>query len=133
MTSQTATVASTGSAGTAVGQRQRRMWLLSGLSEGLPTLAGLRNHPIVNGQSLLDFCSHLATRRERELAVASSEWEAEKLVLQQLKVQRARVAGTSFDEEALSLLRFQRGLEAAARVAGLVDELISAPEKTGSR
>ena len=102
-------------------------------SEGASTLAGLRNRSIVNGQSPLDFCSNLAARRERELAVASSEWEAEKLVLQQLKVQRARVAGTSFDEEALSLLRFQRGLEAAARVAGVVDELISAPEKTGSR
>lgn len=102
-------------------------------SEGASTLAGLRDRPIVNGQTPLDFCSNLAARRERELAAASSEWEAEKLVLQQLKVQRAKVAGTSFDEEALSLLRFQRGLEAAARVAGVVDELISAPGRTGSR
>lgn len=40
MSSQTATVVGAGSAGTVASQRQRRAWLLSGLSEGLPTLPG---------------------------------------------------------------------------------------------
>ncbi len=40
MSSQTATVAGAGPAGTVASQRQRRTWLLSGLSEGLPTLPG---------------------------------------------------------------------------------------------
>jgi flagellar hook-associated protein 1 FlgK len=58
-------------------------------------------------------------------AVKSAETDiaAQQLVLSQLESQRNAVSGVSIDEEAVNLLRFQRGFEAAARFLRVADEV----------
>lgn len=96
-------------------------------------LTALSSQPIVNGQSPLDFYAGLADRVEKDVAEASAELEAERLVIQQLKNQRVGASGVSLQEESAGLLRFQRALEASARVAGRVDDLTKTAISAGRK
>ncbi|MEO5357728.1 MAG: flagellar hook-associated protein FlgK [Nitrospirae bacterium YQR-1] len=47
-----------------------------------------------------------------------------KNVTQQLQLQRDSVSGVSLDEEAMNLVKFQKGFEAAARLVSVTDEML---------
>jgi flagellar hook-associated protein 1 FlgK len=55
---------------------------------------------------------------------ASAEAEAGSVVLETLQAQREAVSGVSLDEEAINLMRFQRGYQGAARLVSVVNELM---------
>ncbi|HZP02596.1 MAG TPA: flagellar hook-associated protein FlgK [Terriglobia bacterium] len=88
-------------------------------------LAALRNQAVVSGQAAEDFYSNLVFNIGNKISDASTQSEAEGLVLQQLNNQRATVSGVSLDEEATNLIRYQRAFEAAARVVSVIDSLTS--------
>ena len=93
-------------------------------SNGVATaLAGLGDQAIVAGQTAGDFYANLVSRIGNRISDASTQLEAENLVLRQLQNQRSAISGVSLDEEASALIRYQRAFEAAARVISVVDEL----------
>ena len=94
-------------------------------------LRALREQPIVNGQKPLDFYAGVVFRIGNDISIASSEEEAQALILRQLENQRGAVSGVSLDEEALNLIRFQRAFEAAARVVTTVNELTATAIQLG--
>jgi len=94
-----------------------------GNNDNLRALAALRDQALVSGQTPLDFYAGLVFRVGNDVMNASSELEAEELILRQLANQRSAISGVSLDEEAVNLLRYQRAFEAAARVVTAVNEL----------
>ena len=93
-------------------------------SNGIATvLAALRSQAVVAGQKAGDFYANLVFRIGNQISDANAQLEAGNLVLTQLQNQRSAVSGVSLDEEAASLIRYQRAFEASARVIAVVDEL----------
>ncbi len=93
-------------------------------SNGIATaLAALRDQAVVAGQKVGDFYANMVFRIGNQISDARTQQEAGNLVLTQLQNQRSAVSGVSLDEEAASLIRYQRAFEASARVIAVVDEL----------
>ncbi len=94
-----------------------------GSNGNVAVLADLRNQAIVSGQPPGDFYVNFVGRVGNKVAIASTQLEAEILILRQLKNQRSNISGVSLDEEAANLIRFQQAFQASARVVTVIDEL----------
>jgi len=55
---------------------------------------------------------------------AQKRFEVSEGLLQSLQARREEISGVSLDEEMLNLIKFQRSYEAAAKIVGIVDELL---------
>jgi flagellar hook-associated protein 1 FlgK len=95
------------------------------------SLAAVRDQNIVNGQAPVAFWANLVSRLGNDISSSSAELEAEGLALEQLQNQRSAVSGVSLNEEAASLIRYQRAFEAAARVGATLNELTDAGVNSG--
>jgi flagellar hook-associated protein 1 FlgK len=54
-------------------------------------------------------------------------------MLQQLQYQRDAISGVSLDEEATSLIQYQRAFQAAARVVNTIDECLQTALQIGKQ
>jgi len=90
---------------------------LSSLAE-----AGLED---LGGASISQQWRDIVGRLAVSSAAARDGSEAAHNVTEALKAQREAISGVNLDEEAVSLMRFQRSFQAAARYVALVDELMS--------
>lgn len=78
----------------------------------------------LGGQSLLDFYNAIASGvAVRGAAVTASVKSADAIVMA-LTSQRESLSGVSLDEEAISLMQFQRAFQAAARYTTVVNEMV---------
>ncbi len=97
----------------------------------LQTILALRGQTIVAGQKPADFYAGVALKIRNDVSTAEAELEAQSLSLRQLQNQRDAVRAVSMDEEADSLLRYQRAFEAAARVVSAVAEFTQTAPSAG--
>jgi len=87
-------------------------------------IAGLRLTPIVGAATLDDAYSQLVTRIGADSQQAQTAFSLAKSRTDVLDEHRLSVSGVSLDEEMTSLIRFQRGYQASARVMSAVDEML---------
>ncbi len=85
---------------------------------GTDSLTGL------NGQSLTDFYNAIAANLAVTSQAAVAGVEAADAITLSLTAQRESISGVSLDEETISLLRFERAFQGAARYASIVDQLL---------
>jgi flagellar hook-associated protein 1 FlgK len=90
-------------------------------------LANLRDARVLDGNSatLVDGWSHLAYRVGRDTRASLDGLEAQSDIVAQIDALRDSVSGVSLDEEAVSMIKFQRAYEANARFFSTVDQTLS--------
>ena len=82
------------------------------------SLSGLGN------QSILDYYNAIASNVAVRGATAMAGVKSADAVVQSLTAQRESLSGVSLDEEAISLMRFERAFQAAARYTTVVNEMV---------
>jgi flagellar hook-associated protein 1 FlgK len=89
-------------------------------------LAGLADTPLASlgNTSLLDYHNQAATRLAVNTAAARSSNEAVQAFLSTMNDEREAISGVSLDEEAVSLIRYQKAYTAAARYMSTLSELL---------
>lgn len=89
-------------------------------------LAGLGTEGIaaIGNISLLDYYNLIAADVAVKGAAAKAGVSAADTILMSLSAQRESVSGVSLDEETISLLRFERAFQGAARYTSVVDRMI---------
>ncbi len=78
---------------------------------------------LLSGLSILEFYNTVTTDVAVESAQARDNAEASLSVLGALEAQRENVSGVSLDEEAISLVKYERAFQGAARFISVVDRL----------
>ncbi len=104
----------------------------AGSNGNVAALAALVRQNIAGGASPADAYTSLVAGLGSTIAGATAEQDASNLTLQQLQTQRSSTSGVNLDEEAASLIQFQRAYQAAARVASVVNDLTAAAINLGS-
>lgn len=91
------------------------------------SLANLRDSLVLEGNSatLVDSWSHLAFRVGRDTRAAMDGAKSQGDIVEQIDALRDSVSGVSLDEEAVSMIKFQRAYEANARFFSTVDQTLS--------
>ena len=89
-------------------------------------LAALREQPIaaLNGQSLSGYWHRHVEDHASRLSGVREQAEADSVVHDNLKASQQSVSGVNVDEEAIDLLRHQRGFQASARFLTAIDEMM---------
>ncbi len=107
--------------------------LLAAAQNGQPTdnqtaiaIAAMEDQPlpVLGGVSLKDKYQQIINGISVAVDTAKSNAEATSTVNQTLTAQREALSGVSLDEEAVNLMRQQRGFQAAARLISAVDEMM---------
>ena len=90
-------------------------------------LASLRDALVLEGNSatLVDSWSHLAFRVGRDTRAALDGLKAQSDIVEQIDALRDSVSGVSLDEEAVSMIKFQRAYEANARFFSTIDQTLT--------
>lgn len=88
-------------------------------------VAGLQTRGLnsLGGVTLMDSWREAVQRVGGQAGAARSVADAAGLVLESLDAQRAAVSGVSIDEEALSLMDYQRQYQAAARIISVAEQM----------
>jgi len=91
------------------------------------SLANLRDSLVLEGNSatLVDSWSHLAFRVGRDTRAAMDGAKSQGDIVEQIDALRDSVSGVSLDEEAVSMIKFQRAYEANARFFSTIDQTLS--------
>lgn len=78
----------------------------------------------LDNASVTGFYKTLANSVALTAAAVREQYEAASTVHASLRAQRESISGVNLDEEAISLIKFQRAFQGAARFISVVDELI---------
>ncbi len=99
---------------------------LPGGSDNAVALAGLAQSTVASGntRTLVEAYGDLVGRVGASRASAAREVEVRDAMQDQLFALRESISGVSLDEEMVSLTRYQRGYEAAAKLVSTVDGLL---------
>jgi flagellar hook-associated protein 1 FlgK len=100
------------------------------VSNGVPLALSALASPLqdadkINGVSYSEFYGQLAGRVGSALSDATNSQEVQQSLLSQAKDLRQQYQGVSLDEEATTLMQFQRAYQAASKFITVVDELTS--------
>jgi flagellar hook-associated protein 1 len=76
------------------------------------------------GTSIQDYFNSLSGRVAVDGSAANANMDAASSVLSALQAQKESVSGVNLDEEAVSLLKFQRAFQGVTRYVSVVDELL---------
>jgi flagellar hook-associated protein 1 FlgK len=89
-------------------------------------LAALQNNRVLNGgtSTMNDAWSDIVYRVGRDTQVAIQRSQSQTEVVRQMDALRDQVSGVSLDEEATSMLKFQRAYEANARFFTTIDQTL---------
>lgn len=87
-------------------------------------LANLRDAPLSNGRTPAAAWTGLVYRLGSDLQQATHELESRREIVHQIETLRDSVSGVSIDEEAATMMRFQRAYEANARFFTVIDEVL---------
>ena len=91
-------------------------------------VSGLRNQPVMEGgtASIDDFYRSLVIETGVETRQARDMVDNEDAMLQSMTERRQSVSGVSLDEEMANLIKYQHAYQAAAKLIGVVDEMLDA-------
>ncbi len=78
----------------------------------------------LNGRSIVDFYNFVAGKIAVNGNAARAGQQAADSILTSLQAQRESISGVSLDEEAIQLVKFERGFQGAARYVSVVNNLI---------
>lgn len=87
-------------------------------------IAGLRDEPVAGTATLTEAWGQLVYRVGAEAAAATRVHEGRQQVIDQLQHLRNSTSGVSLDEEAASLMKYQRAYEANARYFTMVNDIL---------
>lgn len=89
-------------------------------------IANLRDNKMMAGgtQSLDEYYNNTVTDLATEIDLSRSKRENQEMLKDQIQNQRTSESGVSLDEEMTNLIKFQRSLEASAKVIKVVDEIL---------
>ena len=89
-------------------------------------LAGLADEPVdgLNGRTLLDYHNQAVTRMAVNTAAARSACSAANAFMATMNDEREAISGVNLDEEAVSLIRYQKMYSAAARFMSVMADLM---------
>ncbi len=96
-----------------------------GDNAGALAFAALRDVASVDGRTLEEFYQGMVGGMGVESRESQDRLENQSLVAQQLENQRERISGVNIDEEAVSMIQYQRSFQASARFIGVIDELLN--------
>lgn len=98
----------------------------SGDGSNATAIADLKNLAVASlgGASLNEFYTATVAEIAVSSSAAQSALDAGKIVFDSLTAQRESISGVNLDEEAVSLISFQRAYEGAARYMRVVDEML---------
>ncbi len=98
----------------------------SGNGDAAFTIANLRDQKFFSGGTFTfnEYYNSTVTAVGTEIQVTSTNRRNQQLVLDQIDNQRTAESGVSLDEEMTDLIKYQRSLEASARVISTVDEIL---------
>ena len=96
-------------------------------------LSGLANAALVNGQTAHAFYASLLTELGGRVAAVSEENTTQQASLTQLMTQRGAQSSVSLDQEAASLMLYERSYAAAAKVFTIVDQLMASALNLGQQ
>lgn len=97
----------------------------SGDNSNALKLLETRDEPLVEGATFEDFYSSMIGGLGVDRQVVESQKTTQGVVLQSLLERQQTESGVSFDEEAINLIKFQRGYQASAKFIQVVDGLIN--------
>lgn len=107
--------------------------LVAAARSGLPgdgsnatALELLENNPIafLSGSSLNEFYAATVGEMAVNSSAAQSTLDSAVVVFDSLSAQRESISGVNVDEEAVSMIRYQRAFEGVARFMGVVDSML---------
>lgn len=98
----------------------------AGDNQNARALAALRDARVMDGgtATFTDAWAELAYRVGQDSAAAQDERANRSAIVQQLEALREAVSGVSLDEEAMSMMKFQRAYEANARYFQTIDSAL---------
>ena len=88
-------------------------------------IAELEGQAVLEGTTLRDYYASLVGGIAVGCQDSERRLELEEAMLQSLENRRSEISGVSLDEEMINLMKFQRAYEAAAKVIGVVDEMLA--------
>jgi flagellar hook-associated protein 1 FlgK len=84
----------------------------------------LSNTAFIQGQSPTNYYSNLVFNVGNATANATAEQSASNLTLQQLNDQRSSVSGVSLDQEAASMVQYQKAYAASAQIITAINQMM---------
>lgn len=87
-------------------------------------LGNLRNAKVLNDKSLAENYSIFVSGIGNSKLINMQTADSNKMVIEQLELQRASYSGVSIDEEMTNVLRFQRSFDASAKLIRIADEML---------
>lgn len=99
-----------------------------GNGEAAFAISNLRSQRLLNARSetFADYYNFTVTDLGTGVQLAGTDRQNQELLRDQITNQRESESGVSLDEEMTNLIKYQRSLEAAARVIGIVDDILEA-------
>jgi flagellar hook-associated protein 1 FlgK len=86
-------------------------------------LASLAELKEINNQSFTEFFGQIGGRLGRSLSAARDDQHTQSLLVAQARTLREELSGVNLDEEAASLIQYQRAYQAAAQMITVLNEL----------
>lgn len=99
---------------------------LLGDNQNARALAALRDVKVSNGATFGDLWAQIVYRVGSDTSAATQEQVSRQDIVNQIEALNEAVSGVSLDEEAMTMLRFQRAYEANARFFQVVNQTIDA-------
>ncbi|RMF61108.1 MAG: flagellar hook-associated protein FlgK [Calditrichaeota bacterium] len=98
-----------------------------GNSDVALTIANLRNRKVFNSnaETLTDYYNTTITNLGTDIEVARTNRVNQEKLKDQIQNQRNAESGVSLDEEMTQLIKYQRTMEASARIVRVVDEILN--------
>ena len=87
-------------------------------------ISGLVNEKSIGNQSILEAYTTLVSGIGNHKQAADKMAESDRLVLEQLDLQKASYSGVSIDEEMANVINFQRSYDASAKLIRVADEML---------
>ncbi|PJA96312.1 MAG: flagellar hook-associated protein FlgK [Ignavibacteriales bacterium CG_4_9_14_3_um_filter_34_10] len=96
----------------------------SGNGEIARQISEISNESVLNGQTLLENYASLVSKIGNEKLTNEKLAEANKMVVDNLEMQKASISSVSIDEEMTEIIKFQRSFDASAKLIQIANNML---------
>lgn len=96
----------------------------SGNGDIAKQISEISNENLINGQTLIENYASLVSKIGNEKLTNEKLAEANNMVLENLKIQRASISSVSIDEEMTEIIKYQRSFDASAKLIKIANEML---------